>query len=63
MPSDLQEEVRRRELESYKADRCVAGRQMVRLIVEYFQSDSNVLQCFSAADLLHIDYPGDDKAR
>eukprot|EP00974_Lingulodinium_polyedra_P022142 2138956-Lingulodinium_polyedra.AAC.1 len=36
---------------------------MVRLIVEYFQSDSNVIQCYSVADLLSIDYPADDKAR
>eukprot|EP00974_Lingulodinium_polyedra_P120561 11175498-Lingulodinium_polyedra.AAC.1 len=63
MPSDLQEEVRCRELEAYQVDRCIAGRQMVRLFAEYFQSDSNVLQCYSVADLLYIDYPGGDKAR
>eukprot|EP00974_Lingulodinium_polyedra_P013154 1275618-Lingulodinium_polyedra.AAC.1 len=33
MPSELQDEVRRRELGAYRADKCVIGRQMVRWIV------------------------------
>eukprot|EP00974_Lingulodinium_polyedra_P083907 8124142-Lingulodinium_polyedra.AAC.1 len=63
MPPYLQEEERRREMEAHKADRCIVGRQMVRLIVECFQSDSNALQCYSVVDVLNIDYPGGDKAR
>eukprot|EP00974_Lingulodinium_polyedra_P002695 253284-Lingulodinium_polyedra.AAC.1 len=62
MPPELQDEVQRRALGALNKKRVIIGRRMVRVIVEWFQSDSTTMQCYALADLLGLSYVGDDKA-